>query len=197
VSGIDFARFNRAVALERLGERASAMDAYAAMVHGAAERRTEADLTESGVSLIHLAVLKVLELAGDRWEALPPSWRSHPWRVISMIAGSPPSPLAEACIVRLRRFAPEWVAGAGDPNLTVEALFAPWDRPSRARAIYHQACGKHPDWSGLARAPLWVEQQDEPWFLWPTTLMGEVFGDGHRAFVTVAVGGSGRQPVGT
>jgi signal transduction histidine kinase len=180
------ARFNRAVALERLGDRASALDAYAALVHGAAKRGTEAVLTESGVSLIHLAVLKVLDLAGDRWEALPPSWRSHPWRVISIIARSPPSPLAEACIARLRRLAPEWVAGVGDPNLTVEALFAPWDRESRARAIYHEALGKHPDRSGFARAPLWVEHQDEPWLLWPTTLVGEVLRDGHRAFVTVA-----------
>jgi signal transduction histidine kinase len=180
------ARFNRAVALDRLGDRASALDAYAALVHGAAERGTEAVLTESGVSLIHLAVLKVLDLVGDRCEELPQAWRSHPWRVISIIAGRPPSPLAEACIVRLRRFAPEWVAGAGDPNLTVEALFAPWDRESRARAIYHQAWGTHPDRSGFARAPLWVEHQEEPWLLWPTTLMGEVFGDGHHAFVSVA-----------
>jgi signal transduction histidine kinase len=179
------ARFNRALALERRGDRASAMDAYAALVHGVAERGTEAELTESGVSLIHLAVLKVLDLAGDRCDALPQAWRSHPWRVISIIAGSPPSPLAEACIARLRSLAPEWVAGAGDPSLTVEALFASWDRASRARAIYHEALGKHPDRSGFARAPLWIKHQEEPWLLWPAFLVGEVFGNGHRAFMTV------------
>lgn len=180
------ARFNRAVTLERLGDREAAIDAYAALVHGAAERRTEANLTESGVSLIHLAVLKVLDLAGDRWEELPQAWRSQQWRVISIITGSPPSPLAEACIVRLRRLAPEWVAGTGDPNLTVEALFAPWDRESHARAIYHETMGKHPDRSGLARAPLWVEQQEESWLLWPANLKGGVWGEGHRAFAAVA-----------
>jgi len=113
------ARFNRAVALERLGAIDSAISGFAALVDDAAGRGVDADLTESGLSLVHLAVLKVLELTGDRSDVLPQSWRSHPRRVIEIVARRPPSPLAESCIAGLRRLGPEWVAGVGDPGLTV------------------------------------------------------------------------------
>lgn len=130
------ALFKRAVALERLGGTAAAIEAcddvFGGFVSGQSGR------SESGLLFGPLATLKILDLAQNQIDALPEDWRKNPGFLISELTQSEVSPLSEEAIRRLKALGPALGAAASESR-TLEQLFDIWERFAQARERYAEA----------------------------------------------------------
>jgi signal transduction histidine kinase len=181
-SGIADSRFRpialsrRAAAVEKSGDVPGAITAYNDIFDGFT-LGPEA-VSESGVGLAPLAVLKILDLAKDNPDALPEEWRRNPRFLVSEIAqNGPVSPISEEAIRRLRQIAPALVSSS-DPPLTTDALFELWERSAEGRQFYAEATAQMgakdwPDvfWSDGPEPWLAVKQTPPP--NWPAGAMGK------------------------
>jgi signal transduction histidine kinase len=142
-SGIADSRFRpialsrRAAAIEKAGDVPGAIAAYNDIFDGFTWG-PEA-VSESGVGLAPLAVLKILDLAKDNPEALPEDWRRNPRFIVSQMAqNGPVSPISEEAIQRFRRIAPALIISS-EPPVTTNALFELWDSAAEGRRFYAEA----------------------------------------------------------
>jgi signal transduction histidine kinase len=159
----------RAAALEKSGDVPGAIAAYNDIFDGFTFG-PEA-LSESGVGLAPLAVLKILDLAKSNPEALPEDWRRNPHFIVSEIAqNGPASPISEEAIRRLRQIAPALVASSPSSQST-NGLFDLWNRSEEERRFYAEAIAQSNTWPDI----FWVHGA-EPWLAvkqtppadWPT-----------------------------
>ncbi|EEF61736.1 histidine kinase [Pedosphaera parvula Ellin514] len=77
------ARFNRAVAMEHFETTEQAITAYNEVL-GASGNDT-IDSSEAGLSLTHLAAIKILNLAEHQASRLPEDWRTNPVQVVTKL----------------------------------------------------------------------------------------------------------------
>jgi signal transduction histidine kinase len=155
------ALFRRAQALEALGFKARAIEAYDDVLVLFGHRSANAPRTESGVPLVPLAVIKVLELAGDRVSALPAGWRRNPHWAIGSLAATDASPLASEAQQRLRNIGPALADSANiEPDMN---LFESWERAERARKCYAAATAAQSGATGGWADFFWVGLGDNRW----------------------------------
>ena len=146
----------RAAAVEKSGDVPGAIAAYNDIFDGFVFG-PEA-LSESGVGLAPLAVLKILDLAKDNPAALPEDWRRNPQFLVSELAqNGPASPISEEAIRRLRQVAPALVAASPSTQST-NGLFDLWDRSEEERQFYAEAIAQSNTWSDI----FWVHGV-KPW----------------------------------
>jgi signal transduction histidine kinase len=131
------AQSRRAAAIEKSGDVPGAISAYNDIFDGFVIG-PEA-ISESGVALAPLAILKILDLAQDNPKALPEDWRRNPQFLVSQLSqNGDASPITEEAIQRLRRIASSLVASSALQQSTNQ-LFDLWDRYMRARQFYAEA----------------------------------------------------------
>jgi len=148
----------RAAAIEKAGDVPGAIAAYNDIFDGFVLGREA--VSESGVGLAPLAVLKILDLAKDNPEALPEDWRRNPQFLVSEIAqNGPASPISEEAIRRLKQVAPG-LMGTSLTHESTNALFDLWDRFAQGRKFYEAAVTQ----MGATNWPdvFWVSGP-EPW----------------------------------
>ena len=126
----------RAAAIEKLGDNRRAIEAYNDVFDGFVLSRSGRG--ESGVPLAPLAILKILELAQNRFDRLPPEWRTNAGFLVLELSNNDASPLAQECIRRLRTLEAELEASSGS-SLPANDLFWFWDRAERSRQFYTEA----------------------------------------------------------
>jgi len=127
----------RAAALEKAGDAPGAIAAYNDIFDGFTSG-PEA-VSESGIGLAPIAILKILDLAKDNPDALPEEWRRNPSFLVSEIAqNGPASPISAEAIRRLRQVAPALINSA-TPQTSTNALFNLWDDSEECRRFYAQA----------------------------------------------------------
>lgn len=125
--------FKRAVALERLHQTNDAISAYNDSFTVGGD-----DAGEAGLSLRHLAALKILDLTEGGPASLPAEWREHPLWLVSAVSYPPPSPLAEEVIRRLSAN-PEFLAAIAAARRNTEKAFDQWEQANRSRQFYSEA----------------------------------------------------------
>jgi len=168
------ALFRRAHALEMFGPKQQAIEAYNLLLEDTLMDQT--DLGESGLSLRQLAMLKILDLAQHDNELLPVEWRKHPPTIVVMLCGTPPTPIAEEIVQRLRTIAPGLLSKA-DGHWTVEQMFQPWESTGRARqfhaeavAAFHSSTNAWPNsfWAG-PKTSRWRDMRQHERGVYPTS----------------------------
>ena len=152
--------FNRAVALERLGQTNQAITAFNDLFDGFTAGTM--DFGETGIPLRHLAMLKILDLSAVTPSTLPEEWIQHPIWVVSYIANAPSSPLAEEVIQRLRTHEEFLNANAAN-RLPTAQLFDAWDRAVRGRQFHAEAVAKMTGRTNAWPDSFWVGPQKHPW----------------------------------
>lgn len=162
------ALFRRALALERQGETAAAIDAYNDIFGGFIFGPRQP--AESGVPLEVLAALKIMALAGTNVAALPEDWRKNPAFLVSTLTQNEVSPLTDAAIQQLQTLAPALVNAATPGNRSVAELFDIWERFTQARQRYtearvQQGTNTWPEQFWVKSAAPWLAVRQHP----PTT----------------------------
>ncbi len=166
------ALFRRALALERQGETAAAIDAYNDLFGGFIFGPRQP--AESGVPLEVLAALKILALAGTNVAALPEDWRKNPTFLVSTLTQNEVSPLTDAAIQQLQTLAPALVNAATPGNQSVAELFDIWERFTQARQCYtearvQQGTNTWPEQFWVKSAAPWLAVRQHP----PTTWLAD------------------------
>lgn len=129
----DIARLERALSLERAGHTSGLMEAFESVLNGFSPA-SAASCTETGVPVCHLAVLRILELAGENPRACPPEWLQRPSAFMDFLGQSPPSPFLDAFLEKWR---PRIDASREGPEVKDDAsVFAVFDRNERARDFH-------------------------------------------------------------
>ena len=130
------ALFRQAQALEAMGSNYQAIELYRSALKYVGFVTNA--VTEAGVPIAPLAVIKMADLASNEVDAIPDFWKQDLFPVIVRLSTAHASPITEEAQNRIRLLAPTLATSPG-PNANV--LWS-WEHDARARKFYNEAAAQ-------------------------------------------------------
>ncbi len=144
------ALFRQAQAQEAMGSNYQAIELYRSALKYVGFVTNA--VTEAGVPIAPLAVIKITDLSSNDVNAIPDFWKQDLFPVIVRLSTAQASPLTEAAQDRVRRMAPALAASQGaDVN-----VLGSWEHDARARKFYNEAVAQFAGANAPPSALFWI-----------------------------------------
>lgn len=156
------ALLQRALVLERLGRTNELVAELQLVIDHAAVGREPTLLTEAGLPAIHLAALRILELAEAKPDALPDAWRSDPLGIARLLVRSASTPYLAEVLARLKALAPTLLPGVSPESADrlIQRFIAEYEHAEGLRRL-HAAAIRERSEGGAWPDAFWVSGPPE------------------------------------